>query len=124
MKLLAGIFTIVLAVSACATKPPVQKSNLTHANVKKHIIKGHTTQAEVVQLLGSANIITKNRSGNEVWTYSKQSSERSSGGIFGGIGIFGGSRAVNRSSTSTFDLIMTFDNKDIVEDYSVVSSQF
>ncbi len=124
MKLLATLFTVVVVASACATKPPLQKSNLTYANVKKHIVKGQTSQAEVIQLLGSANVISKNRAGNEVWTYSKQSSEQSSSGVFGGIGILGGSSAVNRSSANTFDLIVTFDGRDIVEDYSVVSSQF
>ncbi len=124
MKLVATLIAAMFMASACATKPPVQKSNLTYANVKKNIVKGHTSQAEVIQLLGSANVISKNRSGNEVWTYSKQSSEQSSSGIFGGIGILGGSSAVSRSSANTFDLIVTFDGKDIVEDYSVVSSQF
>ena len=36
------------------------------------------SQAEVLEVLGSPNIVTKNSSGNEVWTYDKISSSQSS----------------------------------------------
>jgi len=125
------LIVITLFLASCASQP-VQKSNLTFANVKTHIKKGYTTQSEVIQLLGSPNITSKNRSGNEVWSYSKQSTRTDTGnvagagaGLGGGFaGIFGGSRGYNQSSANTFDLIITFDKKDIVQDYSVVSSQF
>jgi len=49
----------------CATFPmsrePVQKSNLTVGTIKKEIVKGQTTQAEILKLFGSPNLITKNR---------------------------------------------------------------
>jgi len=109
---------------ACSSSPTVQKSNLTFGTVKKSIVKGKTSQADVVQLLGSPNIVTKNSQGDEVWTYSKQSYDSESGGFGGGIILFGGSKAFSSSASSSFDLILTFDQKDIVKDYSVVSSQF
>lgn len=113
-------------LSSCKTvdRPPVQKSNLTYGTIKSKIIKGQTTQAEIVQLLGSPNIVTKNKEKMEVWTYSKQSSEAKSGGTGVGLLVFGSQSAYSNTSASTFDLIITFDENDVVHDFSVVSSQF
>ncbi len=134
MRILSQIkFISILSLGflcACQTsKPPVQKSNLTHGTVKSKIVKGQTTQAEILKLLGSPNIVTKNKEKMEVWTYSKQSSDTKSGsvgaGFLAGSLIFGGgSSAYSNTSTSTFDLIITFDKNDVVHDFSVVSSQF
>lgn len=117
------IFTIIINNCASPEKPP-QKSNLTVGVVKTKIVKGQTTQNDIVNLLGSPNIITKNAEGNEVWTYSRQSYDAEAGSIGGSIIIFGGSKAFSSSSSATFDLIITFDQKSIVKDYSVVSSKF
>jgi hypothetical protein len=43
--------------------------------------------------------------------------------IVGG-GAVSGSQAVDTQSVSTFDLIITFDQNDVVEDYSIVTSKF
>lgn len=119
---------LVLAISitlvGCASSQPSQKSNLTYGSIKKNIVAGKTTQEEVVKLLGSPNIVTKNKKNNEVWTYTRQSYDSKSGSFGGGIILLGGNRAFSSNSTSSFDLIMTFDGQDIVEDYSVVASQF
>lgn len=123
-KSLMSSIAIALVVACSSSHQPVQKSNLTYGTVKKSIVKGKTNQAEVVQLLGSPNIVTKNSKGDEVWTYSKQSYDSESGGFGGGIILFGGSKAFSSNASSSFDLILTFDNRDVVKDYSVVSSQF
>jgi outer membrane protein assembly factor BamE (lipoprotein component of BamABCDE complex) len=112
-------------MSGCAsTSQAPQRSNLTFGNVKKSIEKGKTTQSEIVQLLGSPNITTKNKNNQEVWTYSRQSYDSESGGFVGGLILFGGNKAFSSQSSSSFDLIITFDNNDVVTDYSVVQSQF
>ena len=113
-----------LVVDCSSSNRPEQKSNLTYGAVKKSIVKGKTNQSEIIHLLGSPNIVTKNSRGEEVWTYSKQSYDSESGGFGGGIILFGGSKAFSSSASSSFDLILTFDDRDIVRDYSVVSSQF
>ena len=97
-----------------------QKSNLTFGTVKSQIEKGKTTQTEILQLFGAPNLVTKNKSNNEVWSYNKMSSTSK-----GGNSLFvDGSRASVSSSNQSFDLIITFDDNDIVKDYSVVSSSF
>ena len=118
-----AILLLFLAVSCVTTQAP-QKSNLTPGVVKTQIQKGITSQAEIVRLLGSPNIITKNRDGEEVWTYSRQSFDVESGGFAGGLLVFGGSKAFSSASSNSFDLVITFDGKSVVKEYSVVSSQF
>lgn len=113
-----------------------EKTNLTYGAVKSQIKKGETNQQEVIQLLGSPNITTKNKQGDEVWTYSKTASKSESAKSSGSMGILGvgaavigaggvsGSKAVDTNSVSTFDLIITFDQNDVVKDYSIVTSKF
>lgn len=118
--------TLLVGIASCASpsNKPEQKSNLTMGTVKSQIEKGKTNQAEIIKLLGSPNITTKNRQNDEVWTYSRQSTDSESG-AHGWSAIFAGSnKAFSSTASSTFDLIITFDKNDVVKDYSVVSSQF
>lgn len=124
LKSFFSVAALGLIVACSSSNKPEQKSNLTYGSVKKSIVKGQTNQSDIVHLLGSPNIVTKNSKGEEVWTYSKQSYDSESGGFGGGIILFGGSKAFSSSASSSFDLILTFDSRDIVKDYSVVSSQF
>ncbi len=124
LKSFFSVAALGLIVSCSSSNKPEQKSNLTYGSVKKSIVKGQTNQSDIVHLLGSPNIVTKNSKGEEVWTYSKQSYDSESGGFGGGIILFGGSKAFSSSASSSFDLILTFDGRDVVKDYSVVSSQF
>ncbi|MBN2676266.1 MAG: hypothetical protein JXR30_03380 [Alphaproteobacteria bacterium] len=132
MRLL--VLSLVVVLAGCMHDTPVdqqpapQKSNLTYGTVKSQIVKGQTTQPEVVTLLGSPNMVSKTRDGDEVWTYSKQSYNASSQSSAYGVGLIfagmSGGKSDRSSSVSTFDLIITFDKNDVVKDYSVVSSQY
>ena len=132
MKNLIYLALIAFVVSGCATSrttgEQAEKSKLTPGMVKQHIIKGQTTQNELISLFGSPNIITNDKNGNEVWTYSKQSSSADSGskGFGWSALVIGGSNAsaYSNTSTNTFDLVITFTKNNIVKDYSVVSSKF
>ena len=103
-----------------ANAEPTQKSNLTFGVVKSKIQKGVTTQEEILQIFGSPNLTTKNKSNNEVWSYNKMSVQEKAGRT----DFFMGQKASASSSSQSFDLIITFDDKDIVKDYSVISSSF
>ena len=120
------IAILILGLSACVTNPQnaAERTNLTHGAVKSQIKKGKTSQMEVIKLLGSPNITSKNKNGLEVWTYSKTASSNKSSTAAGGFLFFGASKAVDTNSVSTFDLIITFNNNDVVEDYAIVSSKF
>ncbi len=120
-----SVVAILLAgLVGCVTNQAPQKSNLTPGVVKTQIKKGITSQAEILGLIGAPNIVTKNKEGEEVWTYSRQSFDSKSGGFGGGLILFGGSQAFSSASSNSFDLIITFDSQNIVKDYSIVSSQF
>lgn len=122
--ILAVLFLIPLG---CATFPqgdPAQSSSLTMGMIKKEIIKGSTTQAEILQKFGSPNLVTKNRSNDEVWNYNRMSYESKTGADGASFIFFGGSRAMSSTTSKSFDLMITFDEKDVVKDYSVISAQY
>lgn len=125
IMVVAGLTLSVLI--GCATYPqgdPAQSSNLTMGMVKKEIIKGTTNQTEIIQKFGSPNLVTKNRSNDEVWSYTRMSYEAKSGSDGVSIIFFGGSRAMSTTTSKSFDLIIIFDEKGIVKDYSVISAQY
>ena len=102
----------------------IKPSNLTFGMVKGQIVKGQTTQAEILQTFGPPNIMTRNRSGEEVWTYDKISSESKSSGGYGTLIILGAGGSKHSSSQKTMTLILTFNPRDVVKDYSVMATQF
>ncbi|MBN2779737.1 MAG: hypothetical protein JXQ74_01585 [Alphaproteobacteria bacterium] len=133
MKLLLSLIVSSVLLTGCMQsqpeqQPAPQKSNLTYGTVKSQIVKGQTTQTEVIQMLGSPNMVSKTKGGDEVWTYSKQSYDSSSASSAYGVGLifagFSGGKSNRSSTVSTFDLMITFDKNDVVKDYSVVSSQY
>ena len=110
-------------------KVPVEKEDkLTLGTVQSKIKKG-MNQTEVLEVLGSPNIVTKNKSGNEVWTYDKVgSSQSSTSGVSATYGqaqlnqgfwafLFGGTTnsAQSNSDSSTesksLTVIITFNSK-------------
>ena len=141
MKLKTAIVLLSLCISVTACSyvlagEPYQKSNLTFGMIKKHIIKGETSQAEILNLFGAPNITTKNKSGEEVWTYDKIAVSKSdkAGGLGVGLGnasggtVVGGMAGAGGSSSSTssrsMTLIITYGEKDIVKDYAVMAQEF
>jgi len=129
MKKMANFITIIFVIaiiSGCASSGVQERSDttLTAGNVKKEINKGVTTQAEILQIFGSPNIITKNRNDDEVWNYNRISYEAAYGSDSGFLIFWGGSRALSSTTTKSFDLIIIFDDKDVVKDYSIISATF
>jgi hypothetical protein len=124
MKIIISLLVIIL--SSCtaykygANSEPTQKSNLTFGVVKSKIVKNVTTQDEILKLFGSPNLITKNKSNDEVWSYNKMSAQTRAGSSE----VFFGQKASISSNSQSFDLIITFDNQDKVNDYSVISTSY
>lgn len=119
-------FSLILLLCSCSSyrygagEENIQKSNLTFGMVKSKIVKGTTTQAEILKIFGAPNMVTKNKSDNEVWSYNRMSSVSKGGQT---VFLFGEKASVSSSSQS-FDLIITFNENDIVEDYSVISTSY
>ncbi len=123
-KKIIYLFALVLLISGCASVQPVQKGNLTPGMAKTKIIKGQTSQNEILEVFGAPNIVTKNKSGNEVWTYDKASVETGTSDVYGTILIAGGAGSRSSTSARTFTLMIEFDDKNIVKDFSYRSSAF
>lgn len=98
----------------------VQKSNLTFGVVKSKIFKGETTQDEILKIFGAPNMVTKNKSNNEVWSYNRMSVVNKGGYT----NFVMGERASVSTTSQSFDLIITFGENDVVVDYSVVATSF
>lgn len=132
------LFLSILMITGCTNTQndvTTQKSNLTVGMIKTKVIEGKTTQNDVIELFGAPNLITTNSEENEVWTYSrssydtKASSKSSNSGIVGTgaiLGVFRGSTssAVTNASTSSFDFIVTFNKKGIVQKYKIISASY
>jgi hypothetical protein len=127
MKMVFILVLTCLFLLGCAeVKPdqPLQKSNLTAGMVKKQIIRGVTTQDEIMRVFGAPNIITKSKSGNEVWTYDTISIEKSGEEGYWNVIVAGASGGKSSASTRTFTLMIEFDSNDVVKECSYRSSAF
>ena len=143
MKFLFHIIILSIFVSACAVPsspppPSPEPSNtLTLGTVQSNIRKG-MSQAEVLEVLGSPNIVTKNSKVQEVWTYDKVGSSRSSAAtvnygqrtlgqgflafLFGGTTSSAAANATNETKSLT--VIITFDENKNVSDFTYQSLKY
>ena len=99
-------------------------------------------QTEVLEVLGSPNIVTKNKSGNEVWTYDKVGSSQSSTSrvsatygqaqlnqgfwafLFGGTTNSAQSSSDNSTESKSLTVIITFDSNSTVSDFTYQSLKY
>ncbi|MDR2629058.1 MAG: hypothetical protein LBC30_03665 [Puniceicoccales bacterium] len=116
---------VMLFATACQTNAPVER--VTVGTVQRFIRQGMTS-AEVIEVLGSPNMVTKNAEGNETWVYDKIHSEceakRSDFGIC--LILFGGSstKVSGSSSERTLTIVVHFDKNNKVTDFSYRTTSF
>src|SRR5690606_9593187 len=116
--LLSGL--LILSLASCnsykyGTEGTAEKSNLTMGVVKSKVVKGQTTQDENHKLFGSPNLVSKNKSSREVWSYNNMSVENKADST----DFFAGQRDSQSTSSRSFDLIITLDENEVVAAYSV-----
>ncbi|MBR3627256.1 MAG: outer membrane protein assembly factor BamE [Elusimicrobia bacterium] len=109
--------------SADTTKP----DNISVGKVQREVKIGMTS-AQVVEVLGSPNIVTTDEERREVWVYDKISTEIDSSSSSKGVWlvVVGASSDKNKTSTSqrTLTIIIKFDNEGKVRDFSYRTSSF
>ena len=148
MKNIIFIVSFIFTGFNCAPPDPIiievpveKKDKLTLGKVQSQIKKG-MSQAEVLEVLGSPNIVTKNSSGNEVWTYDKisssQSSSNNASATYGQAQLskgfwaflFGGTTNSVQSSSNrdveskSLTVIITYNNDKLVSDFTYQSLKY
>ena len=129
-KYIPLLFTLVF-ISGCSNRPQPATSKLTFGTVQSTVVEG-ANQTDITRSLGSPNIISKDKQGNETWTYDRVSRENESkniaglgfGGLFGWM--WGGTASKSSSSTSSKSLtvIITFDDNKNVLDFAYQSLKY
>lgn len=120
---------IVVLLIGCVTSPPPlpNASPLTQGNVQLTLVKGETTQNQVLQSFGPPNVSTINAEGQEIWTYQRMAIASSSGLTSNAFTVIlfsnTSAREASERSQSTTTLIITFE-KGTVSDYRSLSTQF
>lgn len=124
-------FLVVFTISGCATAlQPVSQRNseLTQGNVQINLRVGETTKAEVLDVFGAPNVMTRDGGGREVWSYqrSAQATQSTTHSGYWTIMLAGqGSASSGFESTSRMmTLIIKFDENDVVTDFNSRSSNF
>lgn len=108
-------------VGACGTP----RGKVHYDSVERTIIPGETTQNQIIELMGSPSLVTRNSRGEQVWTYSRKTYNPETGKVAGGVILSGGTQpSSSGKNTALFDLILTFDKAELVRDYNVVSTDF
>jgi outer membrane protein assembly factor BamE (lipoprotein component of BamABCDE complex) len=137
----------LIAGAGCALNPPAgapaaaspDRRELTAGVVQRGVHAG-MSGAEVVEVLGSPNIVTRGADGREVWVWDRVSSDRfsaeESGSIAGVVvgtgpsvtGGVGGQASVRRARTtstqSTLTVVVRFDEAARVTTVSLHASSF
>lgn len=125
---------MILIVLGCASSSQHQRNlhsaderEMTVGTVQREIHKG-MDQAAVAQALGSPNIVTKDKEGQETWIYDKIASEASYSTGSSGIGLLvvGLSRAsgATASTQRTLTVVIKFDDQRLVDTFSYHTSKF
>lgn len=133
------------AVSApTAGAPATSASALSYGSVTSQVIKGKTTQMDLLQIFGGPNIATTDRDGTETWVYERSATQTdvatnsqaaqgtaSLGAFFkyidvqaGGSVARSGSASSVSSSIRSLTVIVKFAPDKTVADYTVRASTF
>ena len=122
--------SLTLGISSCTSiqgnPSPSQEREMTVGIVQREIRKG-MSGADVAQVLGSPNIVTKDKDDKETWVYDKIATEvtysQSTSGYF--LILAGGSSSSASASMKqkTLTVVIKFNNN-IVEEVTYHSSTF
>ena len=125
--MLSCVLFIVSCASSQKSADTTKTDNISVGKVQREIKIGMTS-AEVVEVLGSPNIVTTDEERREVWVYDKMSTQIDSSSSSKGIWlvVVGAGSDKNKTSTSqrTLTIIIKFDNEGKVRDFSYRTSSF
>ena len=108
---------------ARSTQAGLADDRMTLGNVQKDIHKGMNA-TEVLEVLGSPNIVTSGDNGSETWVYDKIATDIVSSRSGGWFVFFGSRSGASSSSQRTLTVIVKFDEQRKVNDLAYHSSRF
>ncbi|MBH0185157.1 MAG: hypothetical protein HP477_07010 [Nitrospira sp.] len=119
---------LAVAIAGCAgEKAEIKEDRLTVGKVQGEVKVGMPA-SQVVELLGSPNIVTTDEKRREVWIYDKVSTDRvdTASSTFAGLIILGASSRNSSSSQRqrTLTIIIKYDEDKKVRDFAYNSTQF
>ena len=138
MRRIGFLILIVLFLSGCASA--TRHSQLTQDNNADRLTVGKVQReikigmasSQVIEILGSPNVVTTDEERREVWVYDKiatdvsYSTSESGAGV--GLLIFGvggsGSSGAKSTSQRTLTVVIKFDNNSKVRDFAYHASKF
>jgi len=122
-----GLYILTALIACVVQKAEIPEERLTVGKVQGEIKVGMSA-AQVVELLGSPNIVTTDEKRREVWVYDKVSTDRveTSKFAYGTLIILGGSSDASSSSTRqrTLTIVIKFDEDKKVRDFAYNYTQF
>ncbi|MBR2865644.1 MAG: outer membrane protein assembly factor BamE [Elusimicrobiaceae bacterium] len=125
--LLVLLVGCLVTMGCYASFPSEKQERMTIAKVQKEIKVGMSS-AEVVEILGSPNMVTTDDLRRETWVYDKISTQIDSSGSEMGVwfllGAGSNSRSSTRSSQKTLTIIVKFDSSNKVRDFAYRTSSF
>ena len=118
-----SLISIAAILSGCGGGDPVKTEQMTVAKAQREIRIGMSS-SEVIEVMGSPNMVTTDDQRRETWVYDKVSSNVSSSG--GGVWLLvaGYSSGKSSSNQRTLTIIVRFDEHSKVRDFSYRSSSF
>jgi outer membrane protein assembly factor BamE (lipoprotein component of BamABCDE complex) len=134
MRKLMMVSFIVVALPSCATLAPQslhEEEKLTVGTAQREIRIG-MSGADVINVLGSPNLVSTDADRNEVWAYDRISTEVVQTDLNAGVWVLGssalggasGGRKTDSTSQRTLTIIVRFDSASRVRDFAYHSSRF
>jgi len=134
MRKISYLFLSLLFLSGCSTAGSHLKSvksdatdRITVGKVQREIRIGMSS-AQVIEVLGSPNIVSTDENRREVWVYDKIATDvvysKNDGGVWLILGSVGGSSGAASTSQRTLTIVIKFDDDKKVRDFAYHSSSF
>ncbi len=134
MRKICCLFLSVLFLSGCSSASSHLKSvksdaadRITVGKVQREIRIGMPS-AQVIEVLGSPNIVSTDENRLEVWVYDKIATDvsysNSNGGVWLILGAVGGNSGAASTSQRTLTIVIKFDADKKVRDFAYHSSSF
>ncbi|MDR0666139.1 MAG: outer membrane protein assembly factor BamE [Campylobacteraceae bacterium] len=117
------IATVAIFLIGCTSYYNPQADEQTTV-AKAQEIRVGMSSAEVIEVMGSPNIISTDEERREVWVYDKISTQQVSTNSYGTLIFFGGSSKSSAKSQRTLTIIIKFDNNNKVRDVAYHTSSF